>query len=203
VSDGGLGDVRRWHLTSLRHHDEMPKISFAVKPTLTGELVILRPLREADAVSCAAPDPEVRRLGGTGPNPPDEVREWYRGLEGRTGRLDLAIIERATGECVGIVALDQLDSDALSCNFRIMLARVASFDRGMGTQASRLITDYAFDVLGINRIELGVFSFNDRARHVYEKLGFVHEGTRRQATRCDGEWHDLELMAMIRSDRTE
>jgi hypothetical protein len=40
-----------------------------------------------------------------------------------------------------------------------------------------------------------------RARHVYEKVGFVHEGTMRDALRWNGAWVDCHLMAMLPTDR--
>jgi RimJ/RimL family protein N-acetyltransferase len=60
--------------------------------------------------------------------------------------------------------------------------------------------DYAFGTAGVHRIELQVYDFNPRARHVYEVVGFVHEGTMRDALRWDGEWIDCHLMGMLTSD---
>jgi RimJ/RimL family protein N-acetyltransferase len=71
------------------------------------------------------------------------------------------------------------------------------FGRSLGTEAAWLILGYAFDTVGVHRIELEVYAFNPRARPVYEKLGFVHEGTRRQAPHWDGEWVDAHVMAML------
>jgi RimJ/RimL family protein N-acetyltransferase len=45
-----------------------------------------------------------------------------------------------------------------------------------------------------------VFDFNPRARHVYEKAGFVHEGTKRDALRWDGKWIDCHCMALLDRD---
>jgi RimJ/RimL family protein N-acetyltransferase len=55
-------------------------------------------------------------------------------------------------------------------------------------------------VVGLHRVELQVYDFNPRARHVYGKLGFAHEGTMRDALRWDGQWVDCHLMAMLASD---
>jgi RimJ/RimL family protein N-acetyltransferase len=55
-------------------------------------------------------------------------------------------------------------------------------------------------VVGVYRVELEVFDFNPRARHVYEKVGFVHEGTKRDALRRDGEWTDCHCMALLNHD---
>lgn len=58
-----------------------------------------------------------------------------------------------------------------------------------------------FDVVRVHRIELQVYDFNPRARHVYENLGFVLEGTRRDALRWDGQWIDCHLMGLLDRDR--
>ena len=42
-----------------------------------------------------------------------------------------------------------------------------------------------------------MFAFNPRARRVYDKVGFVLEGTRRQALRWDGEWVDAQIMGIL------
>lgn len=53
--------------------------------------------------------------------------------------------------------------------------------------------------MGMHRISLEVYDFNPRARHVYEKVGFVHEGTGREALLFDGAWVDVHYMAVIGS----
>lgn len=62
---------------------------------------------------------------------------------------------------------------------------------------------HALDGQGLNRVELEVFDFNPRARHVYEKAGFRLEGTRRQALRFNDEWIDAHVMAVVASDWQE
>jgi RimJ/RimL family protein N-acetyltransferase len=116
-------------------------------------------------------------------------------------RIDLSIIERATGEWAGEVVLNDLDPRNQSCGFRIAPQGPRFYGRGLGTEATQLITDYAFDVVGLHRIELEVYAFNPRARHVYEKAGFVHEGTMRDALRWNGTWVDCHLMALLPTDR--
>ncbi len=59
---------------------------------------------------------------------------------------------------------------------------------------------HAFETVGLHRVELEVYRFNPRARHVYEKAGFVLEGTKREGLLWDGEWVDVDLMAMLEAD---
>jgi RimJ/RimL family protein N-acetyltransferase len=181
-------------------------LSFAEKPVLSGDLVTLRPVEAADAAGLFALDDETGRLIGS-PKKEDDpdwtlenLRKWYASRAEHDDRMDLSIIERATGEWAGEVVLNELDVRNEACGFRIALQGRRFYGRGLGTEATTLVTDYAFGVVGVHRIELQVYDFNPRARHVYERVGFVHEGTMRDALRWDGEWIDCHLMGMLASD---
>ena len=180
----------------------MPAVlSFAEKPTITGERVLLRPVEVADAAGLAALDREALRLTGTQRTASlEELQHWYATRAGLTDRLDLSIIDRASGRWAGEVVLNDLDEANRSCGFRILLGGAEVRDRGLGTEASRLALAHAFEVVGVHRVELQVYAFNPRARHVYDKLGFRYEGTRRQALCWDGHWIDSHVMAMLASE---
>ncbi len=181
---------------------------FAHKPTLTGELVVLRPYREEDLpyLKEAVDDPEIGRLTGSVNSsdqveeyPLDKLREWYATRNEQTDRLDLMVVDRATGTCVGEVVLNNWDRGNETCNFRIMLGPSGQ-GRGLGTEATRLLLGYAFEHLPLHRIELEVYAFNPRARRAYEKAGFVVEGRRRDALLYDGERVDAIVMSVLRPE---
>ena len=178
------------------------RIDMATKPTLAGERVILRPVSGDDAAGLLdlVADPEGNRLTGThGLDLTIEAAQtWYDSRGDQDDRLDLAIVDRVTGEYAGEVVLNELDRDNRSCNFRIAL-RAAFQDRGLGSEATRLIVDHAF-AIGLHRVGLEVYAFNPRARRVYEKAGFVYEGTRRDALLWDGEWTDAIVMSVLETD---
>jgi len=125
------------------------------------------------------------------------MREWYATRADHDDRLDLAVVDRATGLFAGEVVLNELDRVNASCNFRILLSGDANRDRGLGTEATRLILGHAFENVGLHRVDLEVYEFNQRARRVYEKVGFVFEGTRRDALHWDGEWIDAHVMSIL------
>ena len=172
---------------------------FAHKPTLTGDLVILRPLDEGDyeALTAAMDDPEVTRFTGSrGGISEEKARQWMRTRKDQTDRLDLAIVTKATGRTVGEAVLNDWSPEDESCNFRILIGPEGR-GQGLGTEATRLIVGYGFEQLGLHRISLTVFAFNPRARRVYEKAGFVEEGRMRQALKWDGERYDDIMMAIL------
>lgn len=182
------------------------EISFADKPTLTGDLVVLRPVCVADApaLAAAALDPDVNRLTGTHTKfSLEELKRWYGSRAEHDDRLDLAIVECATGKTVGEVVLNNLNVHNRSCGFRTTLFGRRFFGRGLGTEASRMILAHAFETVGLHRIALEVYAFNPRARHVYEKIGFIHEGTQRQALRWQGDWIDAHIMAIVADEWAE
>jgi RimJ/RimL family protein N-acetyltransferase len=178
-------------------------ISFAAKPTLTGTRVLLRPLTVADTADTMSllADPETVRLTGTHRTfTAEQVRRHLAAIASATDRLDLAVVETATGRYAGEICLADLDADNQSCGFRIALIGARTTDRGLGTEAIALLLAHAFDTVGVHRIELEVFAFNPRARHVYEKAGFRYEGTKRAALRWQGEWIDTQVLAMLADD---
>ncbi|GHE30652.1 acetyltransferase [Streptosporangium violaceochromogenes] len=176
---------------------------FAKKPTLPGERVTLRPVgpEHVDGLWELVNDPETARLTGShGEFDRAAAEMWYRSRGDHDNRLDLAICAAEDDSYVGEVVLNELDVHNLSCNLRIALVGPRVFGRGYGTEAIRLLLDHAFTATDLHRIGLEVFDFNDRAAHVYRKVGFVEEGVRRDALRWKGRWHSAVVMSILAPD---
>lgn len=184
---------------------------WSFKPTLTGELCQLRPFEESDfgALGEALSDPEILRLTGSVHSTQDALNgrgelddvgfAWYRSRNATTDRLDLAVIDLRSGECVGESVLNDYSPGNRSCNFRIWLGAKGR-DRGIGTEATKLTVDYGINILGLHRIELSVYEFNPRAKRAYEKVGFEAEGISRDALQFDGEWINAITMSVLSED---
>lgn len=183
-----------------------PMVTFADKPTIVGERVVLRPIVAGDAEHMWADlhDEEAMRLTGTHDRfTREQIERWCATRADQEDRLDLAVELGETGEWCGEVVINEWDPDNRSCSFRIALSAHAR-NRGIGTEATRLICDHVFDEITdppVNRLSLAVFDVNPRAIAVYERVGFRREGVEREALRWDGEYHDSILMAMLRRDR--
>jgi RimJ/RimL family protein N-acetyltransferase len=175
-------------------------MDFSVKPTLTGRTTVLRPFTEADAGAMGEviADPEVIRFTFEPSTEltPERLRSWYGSRSAAPDRLDLAVTDPRTGEVLGEVVLYAYDPHARSCTFRTLIGPRGR-GRGVGTEATRLIVGHGFERLGLHRIQLEVYADNARARRVYEKVGFVVEGVRREVQRRDGAWADEVIMSIL------
>lgn len=163
--------------------------------------MLLRPVTEDDvpALTPMLQDAEAARLTGShddGRLDETRVRAWYATRREQDDRLDLAVVETATGRVVGEAVLNEWDPGNESCGFRILLVP-GTYGRGLGTEATRLIVGYGFEKLGLHRIWLEVYAFNPRARRVYEKVGFVAEGVLRDALLWEGERVDATVMSVL------
>ena len=177
------------------------------KPTLIGNKVILRPFSNNDIIPMLdiLNDTEIIKLTGSAdssekaliPLNEDITTKWYETINEQEDRLDLAI--EYNGKLAGEVVLNEYDEELITCNFRILIGKEYR-DKGLGSDAIITFIDYAFNSLELHRIELEVIAFNPRARHVYEKCGFVYEGTKRKAHRFDDEWIDINLMSILKED---
>lgn len=71
---------------------------------------------------------------------------------------------------------------------------------GYGTEVMHLLLDFAFGELNLRRVQLTVFSYNDAALRLYEKLGFTREGVFREFLQRDGQVHDMILYGLLRRE---
>ena len=72
--------------------------------------------------------------------------------------------------------------------------------QGLGTEATRLILDWAFTVLGLEYVSLEALPSNTPAIRAYERAGFRRIGTRRSAVMSGGQRHDVVLMEAVKAD---
>ncbi|MFN8591582.1 MAG: GNAT family protein [Thermomicrobiales bacterium] len=89
-----------------------------------------------------------------------------------------AIHERRSKRLIGTTALtDRVrEKQGNSALFRIVIGEKDAWGQGFGTEATRLVAEQAFEEMGLDAIRLEVFSHNERARAVYERVGFVVTG---------------------------
>jgi UDP-4-amino-4,6-dideoxy-N-acetyl-beta-L-altrosamine N-acetyltransferase len=174
-----------------------------LNPFLIGDKVYLRPLERADAPLFVRwmNDPEIQRttLRARPLNLQDE-EEFIDRARANPNDVCFLIAARDDDHPVGGTALHNIDWRNRHACFGITIGNPADWNKGYGTEATRLIVDHAFATLNLNRVWLYVLEYNERGIHVYEKLGFKKEGLLRQEHYRQGRYWDTWLMALLRSD---
>ncbi|TQR19726.1 GNAT family N-acetyltransferase [Psychrobacillus vulpis] len=69
--------------------------------------------------------------------------------------------------------------------------------KGYTTEATKLIVNYAFEILHLHRIEAGVMPHNIGSIKVLEKAGFLKEGIAKKNIKINGRWEDHQMLAII------
>ena len=109
---------------------------------------------------------------------------------------DLAV-ETLDGRLVGGVSLRTKGPEVRCAELGISLGDKTMWRQGYGTDATRLICRVGFEQMDLHRIELWVHGGNERAMAVYRKVGFVFEGTAREAFFRNGQRVDMHLMGLL------
>lgn len=152
-------------------------------------------------------DPEVRQhLGHYLPFSLAAEEQWYEGMLKRPREEQPLAIEirdpasadgwRLIGNC-GFMNLDWIHRQG---EIGLFLGEKTCWNQGYGTEVMQLLLRHGFETLNLNRISLRVDEDNLRGIHVYEKVGFVHEGRFRQAVYKDGKYQDVLSMSILRSE---
>jgi RimJ/RimL family protein N-acetyltransferase len=104
---------------------------------------------------------------------------------------------------LGYVELDGFLWAHQNCWLSIGLGDRKNWGKGYGREAMELILRFVFHELNLHRIQLTVFSYNERAVALYENLGFTREGVYREHLQRDGQRHDMYLYGLLRREWSE
>ena len=172
------------------------------KPTLQGEMLVLRPIgpQDADAMWELVTDPEARRMAGTTRDwTRADVERWPVAVSASDERIDLAVTANGSDEYLGEIVLDAIDPHVRSANLRLTM-RPGYRGRGYGTEAILLVLGMAFDGLGLHRVGAVVPAINARAQSLYENLGFRVEGRLRDGFRDGDGWTDGVVLGLLEDE---
>ncbi len=145
-------------------------------------------------------DKEVARLTGCKEVfTKEEVTSFFlKSLEEKDRYFFLIIAP--DGRIIGESVINEIDWDLRCANFRIGLFHTTERGKGIGTWATEVTRDFAFEKLKLHRLELDVYSFNPRAEKAYLKAGFKREGVLRDAVMDGNQYADDILMAILEDE---
>ena len=118
----------------------------------------------------------------------------------RKDRFYYAIIDKATGKALGTFSLMRIDQANRTIEVGAVTFSPALKHTRMGTEAQFLLARYVFEELNYRRYEWKCDALNLPSRKAAERLGFVYEGTFRQAVIYKGRTRDTDWLSMIDKD---
>lgn len=174
-------------------------------PSLGSERLSLRPFGAADAgiVEALLADPEIARgtLTIPHPYPPGSAAPWiatHAESWGAGKRATWALTSRVGGALVGAISL-RLTLAHRKAELGYWVAR-SEWGKGYATEAVRRLLTFAFDELGLHRVDAHHFVENPASGRVMARAGMRAEGTRRGAVYRDGVSRDVVEYAILRTD---
>jgi RimJ/RimL family protein N-acetyltransferase len=129
-----------------------------------------------------------------------EVGKWLEEETKKQNAFFFAIRPLEGNDLLGQIELDGILWNNGTGWLAIGLGNREDWGKGYGGEAMRLVLDYAFSELNLHRVQLTVFAYNARAILLYEKLGFVREGTYREFLHRDGVRYDMYLYGLLRRE---
>lgn len=126
------------------------------------------------------------------------TEQWFKSHEGETTRYD-AVIE-ADNVPVGTIGLLDIDRKNRKAEYYIAMGETSYKGKGVAKEASKLILEYGFKKLGLNRVYLFTEADNLIAQKLFETVGFVREGRIRQDILSHGKYVDRIAYGILRED---
>ena len=114
--------------------------------------------------------------------------------------IEFMIRRLADDRHIGSVGLFRINPSQGEAFMGIGIGEEDLWGKGNGTDAIRLMLNYAFSELNLRRISLDLFEYNQRALRSYQKVGFIEEGRMRGAFQREGRRWDSIYMGILRDD---
>lgn len=164
-------------------------------PFIIGKKIYLRGLGRSDLEGDYFDwlnDREVTKFldSGVFPNTTEKMEEYYRTTVLSTNNVVLAIIDKKSDQHVGNIKLGPMNWITRVAPLGIMIGNKDFWGKGCGTEAIRLVLDYAFKRLNLHKVIAGIAAIHQGSIKAFQKAGFGIEGRAKSQFFLEGEYHD-------------
>ena len=128
-----------------------------------------------------------------------ELLDKYIGSYERPDYYRWAVIEKASGECIGQIAYFLVDSKNHFAEIEYCIG--AEFQcRGYATEATKAVIAFGFDRINLHKVQICTKTINKPSRRVIEKCDFTYEGTLRDYFFMNGEYVGRHYFSILREE---
>jgi RimJ/RimL family protein N-acetyltransferase len=130
----------------------------------------------------------------------EDLGDWLAFHRNRNDEVLWVIADRPDDRCIGHVGLYQIDYRIGKAEYAIMIGDKTMWNRGIGHLVTKTVVEYGFKQLNLHRISLEVLATNERALHLYQKIGFQQEGVLRDCQYKNGNYIDVIMMSILEAE---
>lgn len=168
-----------------------------------GKRVVLRAMEKSDCdfVREIFNDPEIEKLvvGWAFPLSAYSQEQWFLNHYADQNNFRF-VIETSEDRAIGIATITDIDWKNKRAFHGIKLANIENRSKGIGTDVVMAIMRYAFDELGLHRLDGSWLEDNIASIRLYTKLGWKTEGIRREYIYKGGVYKNLAVVGILASD---
>ena len=126
----------------------------------------------------------------------DIKKEWFPEFQDEKN-IWFEIWHKEDQKPLGMVGLFKIIHPYRRGEIGVFIGEVDYWGKGIGTEAVKMIINYAFDVLNLHKIVAEVSVTNSGSIAMFNKLGFIEEGNLKDHEFIDGDWIDNKIFSLI------
>jgi spore coat polysaccharide biosynthesis protein SpsF (cytidylyltransferase family)/RimJ/RimL family protein N-acetyltransferase len=166
---------------------------------INGKRIYLRELKGKDASQDYCNwlnDPVVNKFLETKKTTIEELRQYIKEKKENLNCVFLGIFLRDTNKHIGNIKLEPIDFKNKEATLGILIGNENYWGQSICTEAVKLLVNYAFNDLNLERIDLGVISENKAAIKCYLKAGFRINEIKQRTIKYDNSFYDKVIMCI-------
>ena len=130
----------------------------------------------------------------------ESQEKWFHTMIETDKARQFIIYNKLSNNPIGTSYLRDIDRVNRKAEYGIFIGTEDDRGKGLGAETAELMIAYGFEVMGLHKIFLRVFSDNIRAQKSYERAGFRQEAYLKEEVFVDGIFKDIILMAKINDE---
>ncbi len=167
---------------------------------VVGKQVYLRPITMEDTdlvIKWRNDENVVRNFIYRKPISREEHINWMEQKVAVGKVIQFIICDIQTDKPMGVVYIQNIEEEHSKAEEGIFLGEKEAFGRGIGTEAAKLMIQYAFEVLGLHKLTARVLAYNMASRKMHESAGYKQEAYFEQELYLDGKYEDLVFYGIL------
>jgi len=173
---------------------------------LSSDRIELRTVKREDlkSLSTLMQQRDITKLTGeVFPHTEQDWERFYDRTQSTKDRIWFLIIDKKSGKIIGETGLLRIFMPWRISDYSLVIWDKEFWGKGYGKETSKLMLDYAFNDLNLNRLAIGVVGFNQNGLRFWKSIGFKEEGKQIDGYFCNGVYSDFIMMYLLEKDYKE